>query len=391
MTATAAGIRDAEVQVGRSYDVASQISLLDTNRYPILGILTNAGRDLVRKTGKAIKKVVTKDPKFVWYEDTYLTRLFTGQSTLDPDGGTITLASGGNQLVAGDLLYIVAQGWMVPVVSITSDTAVVCGAELGGATGAAATVVGEVLKVGNASAEGAVVRDISSTTPAEVYNYTQIFRTAAGVTNTELNTDGFIKLNDLDYQKRKAAVEHALDIEYSAIFGKRALTAAAAGVKTKRYSAGILSKIATYKTANVDTEAEFNTWCSTQVFAHGNKEKYLFCSGNALDLVTTFAKNKMQTFQDENTYGILINKIRTPFGTLNVIHHELLSGTVYGNYAIALDMEALYFRFLQNRDTKLLTNRQAPGEDSRIDEYLTECGFQIEQESRHAIMSVGAL
>jgi len=56
-----------------------------------------------------------------------------------------------------------------------------------------------------------------------------------------------------------------------------------------------------------------------------------------------------------------------------------------------LDMEALTYRYLTNRDTKLLTNRQNPGEDSQVDEYLTECGLQMEQEQRHAIMSVGSL
>jgi hypothetical protein len=56
-----------------------------------------------------------------------------------------------------------------------------------------------------------------------------------------------------------------------------------------------------------------------------------------------------------------------------------------------LDMESLTYRYLSNRDTKLLTNRQAPREDSRVDEYLTECGLQFEQEKRHAVMSKSAL
>jgi hypothetical protein len=76
---------------------------------------------------------------------------------------------------------------------------------------------------------------------------------------------------------------------------------------------------------------------------------------------------------------------------LHIIKHPLLAGVTYGNYAVGLDMEALTYRYLSNRDTKLLTNRQDPGEDSQVDEYLTECGLQMEQEKRHAIMSIGAL
>ena len=46
--ASATGIRGTtQLGVTRKYDVADVISLLDVNRYPLLGILTNAGKDPV--------------------------------------------------------------------------------------------------------------------------------------------------------------------------------------------------------------------------------------------------------------------------------------------------------------------------------------------------------
>ena len=69
----------------------------------------------------------------------------------------------------------------------------------------------------------------------------------------------------------------------------------------------------------------------------------------------------------------------------------MLSGTKYGNYCVVLDLEALTYRYLSTRDTKLLTNRQSNGDDERVDEYLSEVGLQMEQESRHAIASMSSL
>jgi len=58
------GIRGTTSLVARKYDVADVISLLDVDRYPLLAILTNAGKDPVTKQGKAMKKKETTDPEF---------------------------------------------------------------------------------------------------------------------------------------------------------------------------------------------------------------------------------------------------------------------------------------------------------------------------------------
>ncbi|MFA6146576.1 MAG: hypothetical protein WC697_04625, partial [Patescibacteria group bacterium] len=60
MSASATGIRGTtQLGVTRKYDVADVISLLDVNRYPLMAILTNAGKDPVSKQGKAMKKKET--------------------------------------------------------------------------------------------------------------------------------------------------------------------------------------------------------------------------------------------------------------------------------------------------------------------------------------------
>ena len=100
-------------------------------------------------------------------------------------------------------------------------------------------------------------------------------------------------------------------------------------------------------------------------------------------------RGKVEKVESEKAYGLVILKYICPFGELNLIRHKLLEGAVYGNYAIALDMENVSFRYL--RDTMELKDRQENDEDAEKGEYLTECGLQVEQEKTHAIASFSDL
>lgn len=387
-----AGTKDTGSVVGRKYDVANVVSLLNVGRYPLLGILTNAGKDPVTKKGKAMKKKVTTDPEFKWFEDTFGTRALTaasGTNNLDPDGGSFNITAGqGLLLSVGDLIHFPSLSWTFEVTGISTD-AITVGAELGGATGSASSVTSvEVYIVGNANEEGAGIRTLKTTTATEKTGYCQIFRTPFGITNTANNTTTFISENDLSYQRRKKGIEHMVDIERAFFFGKKAKITS--GSHPKRYTMGIIDTISTYATANVDTEAEFETFLES-AFAYGNTEKYAFCSAAFVSQINVWAKNKLMLVDKADTYGVQIVKYVSPHGVLNIIKHELLTGTTYGNYCVVLDLEALSYRFLQNRDTKLLTNRQSNDEDQTVEEYLSEVGLQMEQESRHAICSKGSL
>lgn len=384
------GTRGTASLIARKYDMADVISLLDVNRYPLLAILTNAGKDPVTKKGKALKKKETTDPNFSWYEDTFGPRNLTASGTVDPDGGALTLVTpGGTDCQVGDIVLVALQKWVFEVVALVSATEVTVGAEIGGATGSAASAVGDVWIIGNANEEGRGLRTIKGTTPTGRDGYCQIFRTPFGVTETAKNTKTLIKENDFDYQRRKKGIEHMVDIERAFMFGKFSADTGTGTTHPVRLTEGILNVISSYATASVDTEAEFETWLES-AFAYGNVEKYLFASAAVISMINGWAKAKLQVLAKDKTYGLTILRYVSPHGTVNIIKHPLLTGTIYGDYAVMVDMEVLTYRYLTNRDTKLLTNRQNPGDDERIDEYLTECGLMMELEERHAIMTKAA-
>jgi len=384
------GIRGTlNLGVTRKYDVADVISLLDVARYPMLAILTNAGKDPVTKQGEALKKKETTDPEFKWFEDKFGARediIAASQS-----GATTLVVTNGAYFSIGDVLLCVKStqgtnnptGEVMLVTNVATNTLTlvrqVGDASLGGGLLQQNDVI---WIIGNANEEGAGLREIKATTVAEALNYCQIFRTTIGLTETARNTQGWTKESDFDYQTRKKGIEHLVDIERAFMFGKKELITS--GVHPKRFTGGAFQRIAQV-VSNIATRDDFNGYLRT-LFAHGNTEKYLFSSGYVVDKIGNFAHDKLQVVQGEKTFGLSIIKYLSPHGTLNIIKHDLLTGDLYGKSAVGVDMEALTFRYLSNRDTKLLTNRQAAGEDSNVNEYLTECGLQLEQPERHAVV-----
>src|SRR3989339_1353754 len=105
MPASATGIRGSgNLGATRKYDVADVVSLLDVNRYPLLAILTNAGKDPASGEGKALKKQEAMDPQFKWFEDEFGKRQLTGSGTVDPDGGNLTVTTQSQHLQIGDVI-----------------------------------------------------------------------------------------------------------------------------------------------------------------------------------------------------------------------------------------------------------------------------------------------
>lgn len=383
------GVRDVGNRSARKYDMADVISLLDVDRYPLLAILTNAGKDPVSKKGKAFKKEATTDSEFKWFEDSFQSKESTIASSQDgkdisgEESFDLTSSNEGNKFSVGDIVTLPGKKYNFKVADVSGATLTVT-KELGGETGSQDLSDEPIWIIGNANEEGATLRTIKGTAPEEKVGYCQIFRTPFGVTETSKQTETTIKENDFDYQRRKKAIEHAREIETAFLFGKKQKDTT--GSHPIRYTEGVLNAISTHTEANVNSESDFEEFLE-DAFKNGNTEKYALMSPAFVTMINGWAKNLVTKVESEKSYGITILKYESAHGTLNMIKHDLLKGTPYGNYCVVLDMENLTYKYLQNRDTKLLTDRQANDEDSKKEEYLTECGLQIQLEETHAVAS----
>ena len=80
----------------------------------------------------------------------------------------------------------------------------------------------------------------------------------------------------------------------------------------------------------------------------------------------------------DKTYGIQISTYVTAFGTVNLVHQKLFVGE-YSGWAFLIDLDCFRYRYLNDSDTKLMTNIQANDVDGEIDQYISEVGLERKQ------------
>lgn len=244
----------------------------------------------------------------------------------------------------------------------------------------------ELYLIGTAQPENDTSKVARSLVPVAFENNTQIFRTPYEISETAANVSYQVGPNEWDRKQQRAAVEHAKDIEQAAIFGRKSSTFP--GSAEARTTGGALSFITSNQmdAGGVLSESEFNTFMQS-VFRYGSEDKIAFMSGAAIQALGKFPASKQITKNDETTYGMNVTTYEGPFGKIHTVYHKMLEGQKYGGYCIVIDMQEVAWRPLENRDTKLLPNRQPNDQDGRKSEYLTEAGLKFGQNRTHGVLS----
>jgi len=367
-------------------DISDTISLLDPDWYPFVQLMNALG---------AIKDTHNPTPR--WMED-----------ELAPSVDTLTVAT----TAATDVTFTVAHAnyWLVDdIINIptTNENVLVTGVNtnnntitvtraVGTEPPAAAYAIGTVLlRIGSARAEGDVSRGIVSTLEVEELNYCQIQRDSIGVTNTSEATELYDGA-DLDYQAAKTMIKQLIDIERMILFGQRNITTGTLAVdgstQYKRMCGGILEFAQTNRlhVGGTLTEADWDRFAQIS-FRYGPSKKLVFTSPTITSALSQFAKDKLVTITADERYGFALREWLSPFGTMEIVNHWLLTGDVYGGYAIAIDPQEVMLRVLRGgKGGRLLlriNNIQANDQDARKDEFLTECTLQVNNEKNVSVMT----
>jgi len=125
------------------------------------------------------------------------------------------------------------------------------------------------------------------------------------------------------------------------------------------------------------TAPDFNTFLR-EGFTYGDNTKYLFAGGKLLQSINEIARGQIQTKVGQTNYGVKVSEYMSAFGSIKIVHNPLFVGE-YAGYGFLLDMNCFKYRYMNNRDTKLLTNVQANDADGIVDQYVTECGLERKQ------------
>ena len=246
--------------------------------------------------------------------------------------------------------------------------------------------------VGNANSEGSTRPSAQAIDPTKHYNYTQIFRTAHEVTRTASKTR--LRTKEALAGTRRDSLEfHMMEIEKAFMFGVRSETVPS-GEKTLRTTDGIISAIRRNTPANVSDFATNGggTWAAKgktfledeleKIFRYGDKQKIALCGSGALLGLNRLAGTDadINITPGERAYGIRIQEWITPFGTVDLLTHPLMSDVASTrNSMLILEPKRLKYRFIDDT-TFIQDNLKNRGGNNSIDayqeEYLTECGLE---------------
>lgn len=123
------------------------------------------------------------------------------------------------------------------------------------------------------------------------------------------------------------------------------------------------------------TTPDMNTFLREGFTYSDSATKTLFSGGVVIQSINEIAMGQIQTRPNEKSYGMNISEWHTAFGMIRIVHNPLFVGN-YSGSAYLLDLDCFTYCYVKNRDTKLLTNVQAPDVDGQVDMYLSEVGLK---------------
>lgn len=337
--------------------------------------------------------VGTQNPKYEWYEKSLRPKTVT--STLATTNGTTFDASDDNVMKVRDVITNVNTGEVALLTAQANATSYTIVRNLQGQGGGFVTTSGNTwLVIGSAYQEGADIQAPDEWKETHKFGLTQIFRTQFGASRTREATDAYIG-KTRPRLRAEEGIAHAIDIERAFMFSVRSDGTTAGTLLGHRVTGGFTF----YATSNVLalagaalTEADLEVWLES-VFQHtaSGDSRTLFCSPSVITAFDQLAAERIRLVPSDKTYGIAVKQFLTGHGTLNLVKHRLLDGTFYDAGAFAVDPKMLSMRTLSGGSTKLLMDRQNPGVDGWIDEYLSEVGLQLTNPEVHGtITGVGA-
>jgi hypothetical protein len=273
----------------------------------------------------------------------------------------------------------------------------------------------EVLIVGSAFSEGNVGSSYNPyNLPVTINNYTQIFRTSFQITGTALKTSAkYDETGPYKDQAKEASVNHMIEMEKGFIFGQNLLSNASGQIT--RYTGGVIWFLQQYQaqysvyrggdgssvgpaavtldtdddariinnSSNYLTEKLYDGYLERVFRVTNNKanEKLVLCGSGFLNVINQLYKSRAVldgSLPLTETYGMNVVSHQTPFGKIYYKSHPLFSQNPILRYnALFLDVLNFRYRYLNGRDTELLTMRQPNNADYREDEWLTESGLEL--------------
>lgn len=361
-------------------DVADELALYQPSSNPFMALV-----------GKLRAKRSTTQYKFDWHEVDEFPRSF---SIVTDAGTTVTVGSGeGTRLRSGDVLLNSVTREHILVTATPSTDAVTVVRGIGGFTSTMATDGSQTLVLlGSAYPDASQLGALVSIREENKYNYTQIIRTPFGVSGRQAVTKLYGG-NDLNNQRKQWGIEHAKQIEQFMFFGTRFTRTHSSG-----YQQTGMGGLEYFIKSNIwdlnqkkPTERSFVEFLEHAMKwgaggnQNGSATKYLLHSARWGTEIEFWAKDKIQYKTLEKVGGLALGEYVTTHGRVMLVHAPILDYQ-HQDTAFLLDLNHLKYAYLNERDTKLMNDRQENDADFVEEEYFSDVSLEVKLEGAHAIL-----
>jgi len=345
-------------------------------------------------TNKVSSRAATRE-KVNWLEETLVTNVFTVDAAYTSGAATISIGTvESNAVKVNDTLRNMRTGeaFLVKAVGANGDLTVY--PSLGDMPSAAGQVGDKLLFTGSAFPQGSTLPEMKYAQRTLGYNFTQIFRTVWNFSMTATSIEYYGGREPAKEAARKT-VEHKREIENNGFFGAREYQTTADPQGT---AGGLIEFIVTNKQdVNGELTADFLDQFLATVLGKGSSDKVIFTGTAGAYYLSRFNRAGQGAFwQPDNTsvHGVKVDAfISGVFGyqipvVVKKDWSNLPSGdNGYNGCMFIVDMTNVERRPLRDRDTKLYTNRQNPGDDRYAAEMLTEQSWEIAVERSHGLLT----
>jgi len=376
------GLVDTEDVLGdeRVVDMSEDIAHLDPDESQFTTMLQKMG------SKEAFREKVN------WLELELFPRKSALAASATAAATTITVTTGeGTYFRAGDIVRVAASGEAVKVDSVSTDTLTVT-RSIGDVAAATAQSAVELVIISNAAAQGDTLGTRKMVKKVLGYNYTQIYRTPFGFTNTNVAIERYGGQEPL-VEARQSLISHKRGIEQTGFWGARDFITSGDSEPL-----GVAGGIIEYLSTNVHaaggalSEANLDTYLRADL-QHGSKNKVIFAAPVAMQAVSGFLRDNItKTTEGSRLWGAKVDTwisgaygYRVPVFVKKEWNDFATASSQYGSWLFVIDMSNVKIRPLRGRNTKLLRNRQANDADETTHEYLTETSFEVRQEKTHGV------
>jgi hypothetical protein len=334
--------------------------------------------------------------KFNWLEEQYVQNVFTVDAAYTSGAATVSVGTAESAAIKpNDTLRNMTTGEALLVTAVGANGDLTVVPSVGAVPSAAGTSGDKLVFIGSAFEQGAPLPDPKYSQRVMGFNYTQIFRSSWEFSGTATAIELYGGREPAKEAARKA-VEHKRELEHGGFFGARDFYTT--GVGPRGTSGGLIEFIVSNKQdVNGELTSDFLDLFLTTVLSKGSSDKVIFTGTVGAYYISRWHRSGQGAFwkpSRENVHGVKVDGfISGVFGyEIPVIVKKEWANypsgdNGYNGNMFIVDMSNVERRPLRDRDTKLLTNRQNPGDDKVAAEYLTEAGWEIAHEKTHGLLT----